>query len=382
MIETAPMLYMTGGIAAICVLIFVINIALNRNDRSGLIWSAAVLSALTSATSNALWASVPDSTETVVAGNAMLVLSVALIWSGCRAYGGDRPFVWAGVVMAVVTALVTMASAGAEGEWAGSPITWFLTVVFSLLGVQATASKGMRSFINARILMGVLVIHGLYYAARLVVFIAVGPDAPTFRDYLGTGPTSVITILLIVGGTIAMTALHAERGVLLLPRGPRSVMEDFGALAPTAFAEGGTDRLDRVSTHHLASALIAMRVDDLAEIATSYDADALRQLDVEICRILRATLHPSTVIGYAGTGAFNALAIVEGPGQAADIVDELQDALAVAPIIDDGRLRVSMSFGVAMSMSGREGWDPLVDLAESRLRSAQAAGGNTVVDAG
>ncbi len=151
------------------------------------------------------------------AAGATMALGATLVWRAARTLDG-RTLPWA--VHAALPGLVLVASGVASSgtdEWAGA---WamFVAVVVAFAGATVamwcphrTETGRLR---RATAASGVVV--AVYYLARLVGLLVLGPDHGLFRELFGFQVTTVVLTVLLEAATFSMSALTYEQERSLL----------------------------------------------------------------------------------------------------------------------------------------------------------------------
>ncbi|MET0821981.1 MAG: GGDEF domain-containing protein [Aeromicrobium sp.] len=209
------------GMVALTLLVLFYFVAY-RNSRSSYCgwWCAALglflcgsVAYLLDGTSHQVWANPLGSTLLVAGGSS--------VWAGTRALR-TQPFSWPGFVAApIVTAVAAAFDDPATNTWAGGAV--FLALMSLTVGlasrelwlVQPTASDLLRRDAtfspSVRVLSVLSGGFSLFYAARTIGYLAVGPDGRVFDRYLGSEVTTLVTTVLLAAVSFGMTSLSYER---------------------------------------------------------------------------------------------------------------------------------------------------------------------------
>lgn len=166
-------------------------------------------------------------------GNMAVVGGAASVWAGARAIDGRRvPWSAVGGALAVLAVASALDDPGTN-EWSGAPVFLTLMMVFIALAafqlrlsaLAAAEESALRERMYAPILRSLGLTSGalaLFYAARLVAFLAVGQDGWVFAVPLGTEVTTLITTVMLATVSFSMTALsYADDTVELQARATR-----------------------------------------------------------------------------------------------------------------------------------------------------------------
>src|SRR5690625_328203 len=201
---------MASVVVTIATIAFITEVAARGRSPVDLSWtlacSGAVMTALfylLAAGSEALW-------WFVALGNAASVITTFAMWNGVRAFDRRRPLLGVTGAVALVTAVVALLPGPDGAEWAGGWAVLLGTAAGAALAAEAGVRGRLRSHRLGRMLIGVLVAVALYYLLRTAVFLAAGPDSDTFESYLGTGPTVVLVVALVMAASYCMVTIRAE----------------------------------------------------------------------------------------------------------------------------------------------------------------------------
>lgn len=375
-LDLPTLLLSCGLVVTICGSIFILSTVLEHNDVPSRLWSAAFTFGILAMVSFAVWAAIPDSTAIVGVGNGALTLAMGLIWSGNRAYNGRSPLYVASTAGGVVVAIVAWIDAAA-GSWAGGQVFLIGVCVYALLSGVEAATGRMRRSVNARILASVMLIVGLFYAIRAVVFAVSGPFSDAFLDFLDSDITTFVTILFVITASTSMSVLRTEG---MNARSPRTLdVGRWGKFAsPESFAIAADDRLERLERRGEVGVLIRIDIDNLSEMNTAFGrvfSDAAMTL---LGSILRDEVPSSALLGYNGGAGFEAL-VFEGLDNALDRAQRIRSALVDTPVDTSQGLRVSVTIALVVPETGELSFASLSERAARFIDKGQSAGGNVIV---
>jgi diguanylate cyclase (GGDEF)-like protein len=154
-------------------------------------------------------------------GSTLLVAGACSVWAGARALKG-LPVPWIPFVGAPTATVIAAAlDSPSTNEWAGGGL--FLASMSLMVGLASrelwclrpTSADLLRrgtAFTPAvRTLAVMSGAFSVFYAARTVVYLAVGPDGRAFERYLGSEVTTLVTTVLLAAVSFGMTSLSYER---------------------------------------------------------------------------------------------------------------------------------------------------------------------------
>ncbi|UUT36753.1 hypothetical protein [Microbacterium elymi] len=277
----------TALVVVVSGIYFIIETFARRDEGAGRVWSLGFLGAMLTSLSYMVWAADPAITWGVVIGNGTFVAGTGCMWLGCRRFNARRMTVTALVVgVAAVGASVAVLAAGPEGgAWAGALWMFVCLMVFAGLGAGESLRGEMGRYRTARALAAVLGLQSLFYVGRTIVALLAGFDSPLFQTMFGTAVTSVLTVILTIVALVVTSVLRADRAV---DRGPLltasvSLLGTEGVLPHGSFLRLLDQALARASGRGEQIAVIAVRVEDLPQIASAFGAETARAV-AEACR--------------------------------------------------------------------------------------------------
>jgi len=379
-LDMTTLLLISGLIVILCGISFILNTAMRRNDASGRLWSISFIAGMLTALSFAVWGFSPHLWWILVTGNAAYVVSVGAIWSGARVFNGRSSYIWIPLAAGVATAALTLLEGQSAGIWTGSTPLFIGVAAFSGLGAAETMRSRMRRNLNARILSFCLWIVCAYYVLRSSVFVTMGPDSPIFQQYFGSAITTIITILLVLLGTISMSILQAERsGARALGDVTVGVHSVVGVLSATSFMQQWADWVERASFHGDRLAMIAMDVDNLPQMNTAFGRTFGDTAIRSVAQIIRHHAPTDSLLGHTGAGRFVIVVVTASTNDAEHLAIRLQTALVDEPIDPQQSLRATASFGVVDTDTFGYGLPVLRRALDDTTATARDEGGNRIV---
>ncbi|NYF16268.1 GGDEF domain-containing protein [Microbacterium sp. AK009] len=310
---------MTALVVFVAGTVFLLETVLRRDDRAGRAWALGFLGAILTSLLYLAWAADPTAFWAVVAGNSAFVAGTGAMWIGCRLYNGRRNGRAIAVVggLTAVTAVATLLEKPILGDWAGAAWTFgALVLVAAAAGIECFRGSlgGMRT---AWVLGAVFAIEAVYFVLRLVAFLLLGPDDPAFRTWFGSVAVGMLTVLLIIVAVVVTSVLRAGRAELRHQRALAGVEDAVtGILTEKRFPAA----LDALTSTALARgvslAVIEVRLDDLAHIATAFGEEARREAIVVWREAVRHHAPLFSVMGEDGEGGIVLVTAATSPSTA------------------------------------------------------------------
>lgn len=375
-------LYVFSGLVIVAVAaMFILEVVRRGITPVDRIWTLALSSALATAVCYAAAASLPAAWWCVGLGNGASVLTTFAMWSGIRAYNGQRPLLGVGATLAAVVALVAVVQGPAAGEWAGGGAMIAGTGVGALLAAATAARGRMRLTPSGPVLAGVLTMVWLYYIVRLTLFLTQGPYSTAFRTYAGTELTTLLLTLLVLTAAVAMVSARGDH-VLKQRQGQQHFDPMTGARTPESFRRRGTELLEeaRGSCHPVAVA--AVIVQDVPTLVTAFGIDQAEQAVVIVGERCGELAPPPALVGRAATDAesFDILLVGRSPDEVGRWAEQLRKRVIDSPLaLPSGSVRLRVSIGVATDAEGVQDLTELCARATEQARAVLDRGGNRVV---
>lgn len=370
------------AVAIVAGVMFVLDTFLRKTDEAGRIWAVSFMAGILAAFAYATWVVVPGAWWAVAVGNAAMVLSPALLWCGARAYNGRRSHVWSAAVAAAAAGVAVLAAGPSGGDWAGAVVMFVLIAVFAALGAVESLRAPMRENWTARGLTVMFIVVTVFYSARVVAFLALGPEHPWFRAALGTEASAFVIISLVIVAVVSLVILQSERLVGAPSRRELAPSYTVDSVLNTAsFRDVVEDWLERANFHDEQLVVMRVELDELSALNTAFGRSVGAELLTQFTAAVRRHSSPHSDIGVAGPG----LLVVVAP------FIRLEDAEASAEAVQEGLrehrldaaqgLRLSASIGLAGTDHFGYDFDRLMSAATAAASKARAAGGDAVMTA-
>lgn len=370
----------TTTVTIVAGVMFILDTFLRRTDAAGRVWAVSFMAGILASFAYATWVVVPGAWWAVAVGNAAIVLSPALLWSGARAYNGRPHLVWIGVVGSAAAAAAVLGAGPRGGDWAGAAVMFTLIATFGVLGAIESLRAPMRENWTARGLTVIFVVVALFYAARTAVFLVRGPEDPFFATFLGTEASAFVIVSLVIVTLASLLILQGERVPRMSGRGDiaRSYNSD-AVLNEELFREIVDDWLERANFHDEQLVFMRVELDELDALNTAFGRSVGTQLQTVFTGAVRRFSSPHSDIGIAGPGAL----VVVGPyvrvEHAALNAEAIQVGLRENRVEAAQGIRLSASIGLAGTDRYGYDFDRLMNAASDAASSAREGGGDAIV---
>lgn len=331
---------------------------MRKDGLSGRLWAVAFLAGILTVLSYLVWAAAPGAYLAVAVGNAGFVASAGFIWLGCRAFN-DRPLRWPGAgvaVLVLIAGLAVLLAAPDGGDWAGAVPLFIGTGLMALLGAIESRRGAIGRRWSSAGLTIVLGIEALWFAARTIAFVALGPDSEVFGTWFNTIVSSFLAITLTIVAVVVTSVLRASESNL---RGQPDVytlsVGIDGVLLPASFRSATTTLIDRATRQGETICVVSVRIDDLGRIATAFGPAEAEQVAASWRAGVREYAPTAALVGDGESGSL----------LVAFLTTSFSDVRRMASIMhrrlldDFGALGVSVVpvVGVGIALTDRLGYD-------------------------
>lgn len=263
----------TALVVVVSGVLYLLETILRRDGAAGRLWAVAFLSGMLTVLSYLVWAVDPRAFVAVAVGNGAFVASAAFVWLGALAFNERRlrvPAVLVGIGVGVAMAAVLLAGPDG-GDWAGAIPMFSAITVFALLGAIETRRGAMGRRWSAIGLTVTLAIEALFFAVRIVVFLTVGPESELFQTWFDSKNASLLTVTLTIVAVVVTSVLRASESNLRGQRDSYTLHVSLdGVMLPASFQSAVTTMMERAERAGETVCLVAVRVDDIARIATAF----------------------------------------------------------------------------------------------------------------
>ena len=366
----------SGLIVILCGLSFILNTTLRRNDLVGRIWSVAFVSGILMTLSYTIESMAVTAWWAVAVGNGAFVLAIALIWSGLRGANGRRPLTAIPFVTSAVVAGAVLPFGAHAGDWAAAPVMFVAVTAFAGLAAFETSRRQMRNSLNARILGVVFMIVSVYYLARAVLLLALGPRNPIFSDYFGSVPATLVDLSLVVIATAALSVIQVDRfgRTASAERELGTATEAEGLIGNRQFQALSEVWLRRAVRDRTTLALILVKLANRDEISIAFGrgfSDSAVRLMGRVC-VSEAPV--AALVGRLQPHLFAVLLPMEEDSDPERVADRINMVALNTSIDDADRFRAATYIGITSTRAAGSRYDELLEAAQAMLEVAAESG--------
>ena len=374
---------MTAIVASVASLTFILDTLLRRDTGPGRLWAVAFFCGLATTFAYMAWSAGVGGGVAVAVGNTLFVCVAGFMLLGCRLFN-DRALATVAIavgMLALAAFVVALLEYPTRGSWGGWSVMAASLVALFAAGAVESLRTPMRRLRSAWTLSLVLGVAAAFYAVRLAVFLAAGPESEFFSTWLGSVSANIVTVILTMVAAIVTSVLRSHRTTVqryewLTSNG---VAAD-GVMLSRTFAGALADISERASWRHEGIAVIVLRADGLEEIGDAFGRDVIDGISATCRHAVRVYAPAAALVGEDGDGQLAICTFAESTAEARrsggalfrGVIDELSTT-------DHGRLP---SVGVGVALTQIVGHDPDVLLSvarESALRAARIAEASVIV---
>lgn len=365
---------MTALVTSVASVTYIMDTFIRRDSGPGRLWAGAFFCGLTTTFAYLAWSAGVGETGAIAVGNALFICVPGFVWLGCRRFN-DRTILIPSLIMGALSAatlLLSFLQASELGSWAGwSMMATGLVVLFAAASSESLRSP-LRRIRTAWALSAVLIVAGVYYLVRLVIFVTMGVESALFSQWFGTISANFVTVVLTMVAAIVTSVLRSHRTALqryewLTSNG---VATD-GVMLERTFTGAAADIVERASWRDEGVAIFVLRINGVADIRAAFGHDAAEEV-LGACRLaIRRFAPASALVGEDEGGQLTVCALAASAGAARRLgatiyrgcVEELSDARSgLFPFI-----------GVGVALAADVGYDLPALQATARAASHRAA---------
>lgn len=382
-LDPLTLLAVSGVMAVLCGISFILNTSFRNNDATGRVWSVGFIAAVVSAMGLTVSEMNPENWIALIIGNMALPVAMGAMWAGSRLFNGRTSGFWIVTIISALVGLAVIVRGPHAGVWAGA--VEFNIGVGILAGCAAweTSTRRLKRNVNGRIAAAVYAVASLFYILRSIALVTIGRHDPFFEMIFGTATITFVNLVLIVALTVALSILRAERA-------SGGAVGDFtdgihsaaGVLSASAFAQAAADHIDRAEMAPRGPytiALIGADIDNLPELNIAFGRKAGDEAIARFAQTLRYTVPPTSLIGHPAAGRFLILVGIVAETEARAITEQIQMAQVDEPMGERQRIRLTASFGTATTAEYGYDLDALTAAVSQRIDCAKEVGNETGV---
>lgn len=308
-------------------------------------------------------------------GNALLVTGAVSAWYAARSLRASPLPVPVFILAPLATFIAGVIDSPATNVWAGGAVfLGGMSIAFGLAAVELWRLSPEYS--KARIPMAVVAaVVAVYYFLRMLFFLLIGPDHPTFTMFFGSAMTTLFTMTMVVVVSYSMAALSSEQQTRALQKAANADGLT-GLLNRAAFMDQADRELARERPGVWSGALVLADLDHFKKINDSHGhaaGDAALRIFATACR---DSVRSSDLVARYGGEEFVLLLSGVDAVSAFLIVDTINERLALA---GSRTPMPTASYGIALHRTGRNSLDDLIRRADIALYQAKAQGRNRTV---
>lgn len=195
-------------------------------------------------------------------GNFVATTAVAFTWLGARRFHGRDTLWWIALLIPTAMTAISVLFSIDYGPWDGAlPFMLTFSVVSFLTAAEFIRGQAGEVRLHySRILIFACSTNGVFYLARGIALIALGPENEIFQTVFGSATAAFMLMLLVVAASFGLVSLGTERA--------------HRAARYAASRDGLTGALNRLEFEHRARAtLIDMARDDSPSALILMDLD-------------------------------------------------------------------------------------------------------------
>lgn len=353
---------------------YLLDTLMLKDGLPGRLWASAYLSGTFSATCYLAWLLLPDVYIAVAVGNGAFVAATGFIWLGCVAFNGGSVRRAALILTATVLVVVVAALAAGPGggSWAGAVPFFLGNAVFAATGAIETRRGAIARRWSSSGLTFVLAVETVWFVARAIVFVSLGPDSAVFRDAFDTRVSAILTISLVIAAVVVTSVLRANESALRGTSETRRLSVDAnGVLFRESFEATLAIICSRAEEAGEGVCVIGIRIDDLKQVAVAFGPDDAERLALEVRASVRRHAPTMALVGETDAAGL-AVAFTTTP---TTDVRRAARVLHQRVVADLARLGAAVvpTVGVGMALAADHGYHSVALTARADEAAAHAA---------
>lgn len=372
-IDLASMLVVAVIVCAACGIFYGLDSARTLAGRHMAAWMSGFATTLLSAVSYLAATLNGDSVWIVAVANAAMVASIAALWVGCRLFNGRRSLVLLGTLFVGVTAISAVLDPTDDPEWAGTIARLISLTMLSLLVAYEARRGRMRTAPASLVLVVVMILHAVFTAVRLAVYLTAGPHSEIFERLFSTPIVTYMNLVFVVAIAVGLVLLRSwERKQRL-----SSERVGVGAVGRRAFIAEAT-RLRDGQQPDRRLAILVVAIDGYGDLRRAYGMATAGELEALLAAAVFRELPAGSVCTRVWSGTILVATSVEsGPTGLSGLHD------LAAPIAAGYREAVTQqldgfagaaNLGVAVDSAAPTPVETLVSIARTARADAERRG--------
>lgn len=318
-LDLLSVLVVSSVVVNVSGIVFIVETLLRRDDGAGRVWALGFLAAMLTTLAYVLWARSGVDLWALAAGNATFVTATGCMWLGCRRFNGrrirrDGLLVAVGAGGATVAVLVEGLPGG---DWAGAVWMFLALTAFSAAAAVECLRGVLGSTRSAWVLAVVFALQCAFYVGRTTVFLLEGPESALFQYAFGSIALSFGTVVLTVVAVVILSVLRATRVPLLdQTRATLSDISRDGIVSEAVFTGIWSALCVRARQQGVTLALVAVRINDLAQMTTAFGGDVTGLVIDDWRRGVAASAPAGAIVGEDSRAGLLVGCVVEDAGGA------------------------------------------------------------------
>lgn len=364
-----------GGAVLLSGAVFMVDSWGRRRDTSDRLWALAFMAVVCASLAGIFWDLYPTVWALAI-HHASLVAGVNAVWSGARAAEGRRPLAGLGLVLAVPAGLAVVALGEHAPYHANLPVLLIL-VIAAAGGTGMLIAQGSLRARRGGPLLGIAMSSlGLYSLFRLAVYLTAGPESEAFSRMAGTAGAAFVTGISFIAAGFGMVMLRSAHAPAV-----GTVRFDWltGARLPSTFTRRAEQLIAEADRMGQSVCVVRIEPEDVAAIDIAYGRGAGAEALAAVGEAAAMLEPPGSVLGLTPTRGFELLLPTMPVGDVREWAGCLRKALIDTPLdVTGGRLRLTISVGIASASVHGYSLSALRAAAESAVDEALSAGGNRI----
>lgn len=316
------------------------------------------------------------------AGNACLLVGVALYWRAVRRFDGhaDSPWIFAPALLATAGVFWFAAvSANLLARVLFATVAWLIP----LLSAAALLWRGRRRqhAVSRSVLAALMLLDAVFMSIRALYYLFSANDPESILD--ASSVVNVLTPLVMavlpVIGTTAFLMMCSER---IRRQWELAAATDYLTGLPNrrSITATGEARFKSAQRSNAGFAVAVVDIDNFKAINDRYGHEAGDRALKHIAGVLEQQCRGPSMVGRQGGEEFVVLIEDAGATEAQAVAERLRMAVGLNPLqIDDAAIRITVSIGVSVRGAAEVAYDRLLQRADRALYAAKAAGRDCVV---
>jgi len=313
-------------------------------------------------------------------GDTTVVAGAAAAWGGARSLRAGCPPLWQLLLGPIAAGAAAAVDHPGDNEWAGGPVFLSAMVAYFALGCYDTAvvsrpSASRRSADRVyealtaalSVAFGAL---GVFYVGRLVALFVWGTSSTQFQDWFGSGPATLVQLVLLVIVAFTMSSLMSEQKVRELQvRASRDSLT--GLLNRAEFLHRAQEALLAAHRNGVNCAVVMADLDLFKSVNDRFGHATGDRVLRSFARACTAALRPGDLVGRYGGEEFVLFLADAMPSEAEKITRDITRRFQAMTSLPD--YVPTASYGIAPFEAGVK-LDRLIERADVALYRAKAAG--------